>query len=63
MIDGARKILSDRKAATAVEYAVIAAVISVAAITAMLALGQQSNSTWSGVRNEVVSASPAAPGS
>ena len=63
MVNRALNILSDSKAGTAVEYAVIAAVISVAAITAMLALGQQSNSTWSGVRKEVVSASPAAPGS
>ena len=59
MIDRIRKILKDTKAASAVEYAVIAAVISVAAITAMLALGGQSNSTWTGVRTQVEGASTA----
>lgn len=37
------RLLKDTSGATAVEYSVIAAVISVAAIGAMLGLGQKSN--------------------
>lgn len=40
-----RKMLKDTKGATAIEYGLIAALIAVAAITAMSGLGNQLNST------------------
>lgn len=40
-----RKILKDDKGATAIEYGLIAALIAVAAITAMQGLGNQLNTT------------------
>lgn len=40
-----RKMLQDTKGATAIEYGLIAALIAVAAITAMSGLGNQLNST------------------
>ncbi len=40
-----RKLLKDQKGATAIEYGLIAALIAVAAITAMQGLGNQLNST------------------
>ena len=40
-----RKMLKDSKGATAIEYGLIAALIAVAAITAMSGLGTQLNST------------------
>ena len=40
-----RKMLKDTKGATAIEYGLIAALIAVAAITAMQGLGTQLNST------------------
>ena len=44
-----RKMLKDTKGATAIEYGLIAALIAVAAITAMQGLGTQLNSTLSEV--------------
>ena len=46
-----RKLLQDRTGATAVEYALVASIISVAALGAFLALGQQSSKQMSGVRD------------
>ena len=43
------KLLRDEQGATAIEYGLIAALIAVAAITAMQALGGQLNSTFDGV--------------
>ena len=40
-----RKMLKDNKGATAIEYGLIAALIAVAAITAMTTLGSNLNST------------------
>lgn len=40
-----RKFVADTKAATAIEYGLIAALIAVAAITAMQGLGNQIGST------------------
>jgi pilus assembly protein Flp/PilA len=40
-----RKMLKDTKGATAIEYGLIAALIAVAAITAMSGLGNQLNTT------------------
>ncbi len=47
-----RKIFSDKKGATAIEYGLIAALIAVAAIAAMSGIGDQLNNTF----NEVSSA-------
>jgi pilus assembly protein Flp/PilA len=44
-----RKMFKDTKAATAIEYGLIAALIAVAAITAMGALGSKLSSTFSNV--------------
>lgn len=41
-----RKLLRDNRAATAIEYGLIAALIAVAAITAMRGLGNQLSSTF-----------------
>jgi len=44
-----RKILKDSKGATAIEYGLIAALIAVAAISAMSALGTRVNATFNNV--------------
>lgn len=44
-----RKILADKKGATAIEYGLIAALIAVAAITAMGNLGNQLTATFGNV--------------
>ncbi len=48
-----RKMLKDSKGATAIEYGLIAALIAVAAITAMSALGTQLNNTLTKVQTEM----------
>ena len=50
----------DESGATAIEYGLIAVVVSVAAIGAMLALGTSVNNTFTSVSNDVatVSGSP-----
>jgi pilus assembly protein Flp/PilA len=48
-----RKMLKDNKGATAIEYGLIAALIAVAAITAMSALGTQLNNTLTKVKTEM----------
>ena len=44
-----RKIIKSTKGATAIEYGLIAALIAVAAITAMQGLGKQLNTTFTNV--------------
>ena len=44
-----RKMLKDTKGATAIEYGLIAALIAVAAITAMSSLGSQITKTFNNV--------------
>jgi pilus assembly protein Flp/PilA len=44
-----RQMLKDNKGATAIEYGLIAALIAVAAITTMSALGSQLNTTFNNV--------------
>lgn len=53
-----RKILKNEKGATAIEYGLIAALIAVAAITGMTALGSSLNSTFSTVGNTVANPKP-----
>ena len=48
-----RKMLKDNKGATAIEYGLIAALIAVAAITAMQGLGTQLNGTLSHVATKM----------
>lgn len=47
------RILRDNRGATAIEYGLIAALIAVAAITAMTALGNQLTTTFSNVSNNM----------
>ncbi|MBD3760224.1 Flp family type IVb pilin [Sphingomonadaceae bacterium G21617-S1] len=47
------KLLRDGRGATAIEYGLIAALIAVAAITAMTALGNQLSTTFSNVSNNM----------
>jgi pilus assembly protein Flp/PilA len=48
-----RKMLMDDKGATAIEYGLIAALVSVAAIAAMSQLGDQLNNTMTKVKTEM----------
>lgn len=48
-----RKLMKNDKGATAIEYGLIAALIAVAAITAMTNVGQSLNSTFTKVNNEL----------
>ena len=46
-------LIRDSRGATAIEYGLIAALIAVAAITAMTALGNQLTTTFSNVSNNM----------
>ena len=48
-----RKLIKDKKGATAIEYGLIAALIAVAAITAMSNLGGQLGTTFNTVTNSM----------
>jgi pilus assembly protein Flp/PilA len=50
------RILKDEAGATAIEYGLMAALISVAAITAMGALGNSLSNTFNFVSNQMTSA-------
>ena len=47
------KLLKNNKGATAIEYGLIAALIAVAAITAMTSLGNQLSTTFGNVTNNM----------
>ena len=51
-----RRFLSDERAATAIEYGLIAAGISVAIITVVMALGSQLQSTFSNISSQLATA-------
>lgn len=51
-----RKLRSDRRGATAIEYGLIAALIAVAAIGGMSSLGGGSNGMWGRLDNRVADA-------
>jgi pilus assembly protein Flp/PilA len=51
-----RRIRSDKRGATAIEYGLIAALIAVAAISGMQALGGGSNGMWGKLGNRVSNA-------
>ena len=48
-----RKLFTDKKGATAIEYGLIAALIAVAAITAMGTLGNRLTTTFTKVSNQL----------
>jgi pilus assembly protein Flp/PilA len=48
-----RQVLTDRRGATAIEYALVASLIAVAAIVAMQSLGQNVNNTFQTVNSSV----------
>jgi len=48
-----RKMIKDSKGATAIEYGLIAALIAVAAITAMTSLGKNLSNTFNNVSNNM----------
>ncbi|MCB2013923.1 MAG: Flp family type IVb pilin [Sphingobium sp.] len=48
-----RKMLKDNKGATAIEYGLIAALIAVAAITAMGTVGNKLTNTFNNVSSEL----------
>lgn len=50
------KLLKDEQGATAIEYGLIAALIAVAAITAMGAVGDQLDNTFTTVSDEMAGA-------
>jgi pilus assembly protein Flp/PilA len=52
-----REILNDQEGATAIEYGLIAALIAVAAITAMGALGNSLSNTFTGISTKMSNAS------
>ena len=49
-----RNLFADKKGATAIEYGLIAALIAVAAITAMGSLGNNLTSTFNAVSDDLV---------
>lgn len=55
-----KKMLKDEQGATAIEYGLIAALIAIAAITAMTSLGQELSTTFSTVDGELATANAAA---
>jgi pilus assembly protein Flp/PilA len=55
-----QNLLRDEAGATAIEYGLIAALIAVAAITAMSSLGKQLSTTFNKVTTEMASTNTAA---
>lgn len=53
MLKRLANLVSNQRGATAIEYALIASLIAVAAITAMNSLGANLNTTYSKVSNEL----------
>jgi pilus assembly protein Flp/PilA len=51
-----RRLVRDQKGATAIEYALIASLIAIAAMTAMIGLGNTVQNTFNGVDNELAEA-------
>lgn len=49
-----RGLIADKRGATAIEYGLIAALIAIAAMGGMTALGGGSNGMWSNLQNTVV---------
>lgn len=58
----ARRLLKDESGATMVEYAILVALLSVAAIVIILAVGAQLDAAYSRVQNLIESQTGLAPG-
>lgn len=56
-----RNLVKDKKGATAIEYGLIAALIAVAAITAMQGLGNNLKSTFNSAANSMAASSTTTP--
>ena len=56
MFGNIKKLLKDESGATAIEYGLIAALVSVAAIAALTAMGSSLNSLFSTVSNDLTGA-------
>ena len=56
MINVIRKLIKDESGATAIEYGLIAALVSVAAIGALTAMGESLNTMFMSVSNALTSA-------
>ena len=56
-----RKLIKDKKGATAIEYGLIAALIAVAAITAMTSLGENLTATFETVGDSMATEAAEAP--
>ena len=56
MLRKIRKFLTGREGATAIEYGLIAALVSVAAIVALRAMGTELNTMFNTVKNELSNA-------
>ncbi|VVT17494.1 Flp family type IVb pilin [Erythrobacter sp. EC-HK427] len=54
-----KNLVRDEQGATAIEYGLIAALIAVAAITAMQSLGTELSSTFNNVKTELTTANSA----
>ncbi|MFD1789058.1 Flp family type IVb pilin [Sphingomonas floccifaciens] len=50
------RLMSDRKAATAVEYGLIIAMIVLAMMTALLSLGDNTQTMWTSIRTKITNA-------
>ena len=50
-MQGLRKFLNDESAATAIEYAIIAAGVSIVIVAAVLSIGAKVSSTFTSVQN------------
>ena len=53
-----KKFVDDESGATAIEYGLIAALVSVAAITALSAMGDSLSAMFTAVKSELDSATP-----
>ena len=62
MISKFRKLIKDKKGATAIEYGLIAALVSVAAVVALQNLGTSLNSMFTTVSTELNNAVNSASG-
>jgi pilus assembly protein Flp/PilA len=57
-----KRLWSDEKGATAIEYGLLAALVAVAIILALQAVSTQLNSTFTNVSTELANAQPGAGG-
>ena len=58
MLNTLRRFLKDDSGATAIEYGLIAALVSVASITALQAMGNSLSDMFNTVSNELTSVTP-----